>query len=431
MKIRRNMRFLSTRAAIRLAALAGLFLGAPCQAGAGPRAIDPETRNELWHSDLKYFATNLPTHQLDFFKRLPLPQFEEQMVKLDRDIPHLSDPEITLELMRLAASLGIANTLVETGGLITDVYPIRMQWFSDGLGVVYAAPPYRRALGPRHRHGGLPAEQALAAVAPYISHENDAQLRHESPSYFMLTELMRRANLAGADGDLVLTLQRTNGPSFTVEVAPSNPNPASTTNWISAEEELRIPPPFYRQKYAEYYGYQYLPDSQTLYLQYNRCLDDPKKSFAALAAEMFAFADAHPVERMIVDLRFNAGGDPQVSKSLLDGLEARPSLANSGKLRALIGSSTFSAGLEAALDLRNDFHAQLVGRPTGGKPNSYGDPGMIVLPNSKLRVHYTVKFIRLSPNSDPPSLEPDLAAPFSLDDYLAGRDPILDAALHR
>ena len=84
----------------------------------------------------------------------------------------------------------------------------------------------------------------------------------------------------------------------------------------------------------------------------------------------------------------------------------------------------------AALDFQHDLHALMVGRPTGGKPNCYGEVKILQLPNSKLTVQYTVKHFRPLPQSDPPALEPDILVPYTLDDFLAGRDPILEAALH-
>ena len=73
-----------------------------------------------------------------------------------------------------------------------------------------------------------------------------------------------------------------------------------------------------------YYGYEYLEDTHTLYIQYNRCAEDPNESFASFTNKLFTFADAHPVQRVIVDLRFNGGGNSSVVQPLLDGLKARP-----------------------------------------------------------------------------------------------------------
>jgi hypothetical protein len=144
---------------------------------------------------------------------------------------------------------------------------------------------------------------------------------------------------------------------------------------------------------------------------------------------VFAYADSHPVRRVIVDLRLNGGGSSSVIEPLLDGLGSRPALTARGHLYAFIGAQTFSSGLMAAMDLHNRLHAILVGGPTGNKPNHYGEQLNFSLPNSGLLVHYASKHFHLMPNADPPTLAPDVPVPYSLQDFLSGRDPVLEAAL--
>ena len=45
----------------------------------------------------------------------------------------------------------------------------------------------------------------------------------------------------------------------------------------------------------------------------------------------------------------------------------------------------------AALSLWHGFRATLVGEPTGGKPNAYGDVRTFSLPNSRLVIRYSTK----------------------------------------
>ena len=168
--------------------MAGVFawivFGALWQLTAAPAASDAAGRNARWRADLRNFATNLPARQLDFFKLIPKEKFEQEMTDLYANIPQLSDAEISLQLTRVAAGLGVAHTMAEVSDTVAaEVYPIRMQWFSDGLGVVYTTLDYRGALGARVvRIGSMTPEEVQTALAPYISHENDARLRHESPS---------------------------------------------------------------------------------------------------------------------------------------------------------------------------------------------------------------------------------------------------------
>jgi C-terminal processing protease CtpA/Prc len=178
------------------------------------------------------------------------------------------------------------------------------------------------------------------------------------------------------------------------------------------------------------YWCEYLPDTQTLYLQFNSHHEEPGHPFKDFARELFAVADSHPVRRLVLDLRFNKGGHPKIADPLEDGLRSRPALTANGHLYALIGWTTFSAAMDEAAYFRKHFHAILVGEPAGNKPNHYGSAESFNLPNSKLAVEYSTKYAHLIRDADPLSLEPDITVPSTLNDFLAGRDPVLGAALH-
>jgi C-terminal processing protease CtpA/Prc len=111
---------------------------------------------------------------------------------------------------------------------------------------------------------------------------------------------------------------------------------------------------------------------------------------------------------------------------LTSGLASRR--ANVGKIYALIGPYTFSSALDNALKLHKELSAILVGEPTGGAPNGYGEVRSLRLPNSKLVVRFTTK--RWGPAGGAnTTLNPDLLIPFKLSDFIAGHDPALDAAI--
>jgi hypothetical protein len=78
--------------------------------------------------------------------------------------------------------------------------------------------------------------------------------------------------------------------------------------------------------------------------------------------------------------------------------------------------------------LKKKLGAVLIGEPTGQKPNAYGEVRGFVLPHSQIIVHYSTKFWRME-SGDRPSLDPDILIEASSSDYLAGRDPVFDAAL--
>jgi hypothetical protein len=58
-----------------------------------------------------------------------------------------------------------------------------------------------------------------------------------------------------------------------------------------------------------------------------------------------------------------------------------------------------------------------------------GQQQSFLLPNSQLMIHYSTRHFHLVRNGDPPTPAPQIPAASSLEDFLAGRDPALEAAL--
>jgi hypothetical protein len=301
-----------------------------------------------------------------------------------------------------------------------------MAWYSDGLAVTAASDEVRSALGTLvQRIGSRTPAELESAVAPYIAHENEWWLHQQSPAAMTMMPLLERLGAVDAHGRVRLTLARPGGQPFDVTLGAGSPNQSLTSMF----EVLPIPAMLYRRNPQRLYWFEYLEDSKTLYIQYDQCRDDPALPFADFAKQVFELADSRPVERTIVDVRFNQGGNSSVIKPLIAGLAARRALIARGRLLALIGRATFSSGLMAAVELKNTLGAVLVGEPTGEKLNSYGMVDVITLPRSGLRVQYSTRFFELSPSGDPPALMPDVTVRRSLEDALAGRDPALDVAI--
>jgi hypothetical protein len=386
------------------------------------------TREERWRADLQFFAREFAARQLDFAKLYPRERFQPALAEIDRTLPQTTDADVVLSLMRLVASANVAHTLVRSPPVMFHRLPVTFFWFSDGLAISAAAEEYRDALGLMVVKIGALSPAALeAAVAPHIAHENDQWLHQQSPSFMVIAELLQRLGQVEPDGRVAITLAKADGTTIVLRVTPGGTLKPAVQ--ITAADALHVPTALFRKRQDAYYWHEYLPDSKALYVQYNRCANDPQQPFSEFTKELFAFADSHAIERVVVDLRLNSGGNSTVIAPLVAGLKSRPALSARGRLYAIIGRATFSSGLLAAMNFRDDLHAILVGEPLGEKPNSYGEVRELTLPNSQLVVQYSTKFFRLVANGDPPAYVPDVPAARSLADALAGRDPALDAAL--
>lgn len=400
--------------------LISLYLPTLCLAQSAP------DREKRWREDLKVFAAEFPARHKDFKKLYSQPRFDNEIVALHQEISTLSDSRIALRLMRLVASANVGHSTVYFPEMRLGFWPtaLTFKWYSDGLAVVGAAPIYAEALGTRVlRIGSMTPEQLLAEVAPYISYENDTWLREQSPAYFRNVEILKQVGAIGSDGRIKLMLAKPGGRAFTLMTDPAGPG----MDQVSMFDALHIPAALYNKRQDSYYWYEYLPEARALYIQYNKCAIDPKLTFKDFAADLFSFADAHEVDRVVIDLRFNGGGNSTVISPLIAGLKERKQLRS--RVFVLIGRATFSSAQMNALELRRSVNATLMGEPTGERLNTYGEVQIIKLPNSGLNVQYCTNYFRMSKDSDASALEPDVRVPTTLEDVLAGRDPVLEAAL--
>ena len=105
----------------------------------------------------------------------------------------------------------------------------------------------------------------------------------------------------------------------------------------------------------------------------------------------------------------------------------------------LTGRATFSAGITHAAQWKQFAQAAIVGEPVGDHLDLWAEGGNLVLPNSRLTVHYANGFHTYSQRDYPQfqpyfadlnvtTLAPDAEVEATWSDYAAGRDPLFDAA---
>jgi len=171
-----------------------------------------------------------------------------------------------------------------------------------------------------------------------------------------------------------------------------------------------------------------IPDRRALYFHYERCADDPNLKVVALTNDILKAIDANGVERVVVDLRGNGGGNSAMLMPFIQGLKYRGMPSRPGSVIALIGRGTFSSAQMNAAKLKADAGAVLMGEPTGQKPNAYGEVKTFRLPRSHIEVRYSTRFWKTE-EGDRPSMDPDVTVEVSSADYLGCKDPVLEAAL--
>jgi hypothetical protein len=191
------------------------------------------------------------------------------------------------------------------------------------------------------------------------------------------------------------------------------------------------------------YWFTHLQGPDLLYFQFNRSESDTAgQSFEAFGDSLIAFGRSTPVRGVVVDLRFNSGGNLVVARDLVEKLAREAWADRPGRLFVIVGRCTFSAGLYHAAQLKEFSRAIFVGEPVGDHLDYWAEGGQIVLPNSGVTIWYSNGFHRYSQADYPehlpyfeqlsiPDLALDVVTRLSSADYFAGRDPALDAILSR
>lgn len=421
-----------------------------------PAPFPPAAKNSeaRWQQDVTYLARELPRLHVNAFHTLSADAFEAQINALQTDIPTLSDGQIAMRIMQLVASLNEGHTRAVPQGelLALDLYPLQLYWFADGPYIINASPDYQDILFSRVTAiGGQSVETLYAAIRPLVASDNEMGAKLRSMLYLLCPELLHMRGLTGAHP--ALTLLREDGTYFDIV-----PTPISAAEYMAyfrpADDEIANDTlPLYRQSPGQAYWFMYLEERRTLYFAYNRCTDVDSEPFDTFIDTLWDTVSVQQVDRLVIDLRNNGGGNSALLQPFIKELQTHP-LNQAGKLYVIVGRGTFSSAVLNALELQQKTTAIFVGEPTSGRSNHYGEVSSFELPNSHMRVDYATKYFapgifglaplnagdllgalgyssRYAPPTAYPadSFAPDVQVVSAGADYAAGHDPVMDYIL--
>jgi Peptidase family S41 len=420
----------------------------------------PRLTSAQWREDLQ-FAIDTFLERDRSFSPEARQRFRETLNNLQARLQSKSDEQIIVELAKAIALAGNAHTRLYILRNRSELrrYPIRVWWFADGLYVVRATPEYSELLGRKvFRIAGRTVEQVKEAVDPLFA-GNAQWLKYMSAYTMTSPDILIGLGLISPDGiaeiEFVgpagkrkirklspLPLRRSDQPVESWwDLAPARPR--NDGMWLSALSAGSGLMPLYLRNTEKQYWFEYIPQQHLLYIQFNRSGDAPTGTkFAEFGKTVLADLQVSSVKKIVVDMRFNTGGNLDIAKSFFESLAE---LANQrkNKLYVITGRATFSAGLFHALQLRRYANATLVGEPIGDGLTFWSEGGNVIAPNSKLSLHYADRMHNYSSVDRPefkqylvsvPELRitdpgPDMLVTMSAMDYFAGRDPAMEVML--
>ena len=322
--------------------------------------------------------------------------------------------------------------------------PVHLGLFADGLFVVSAPADRRQLVGRRVlRIYGRDWHDIRAAYARYQG--GLPGFRDQFVPLFMETPALLAAAGLGSDPDRLALALAAPGTPETVNVqaalTPYRDEAAFTGESPLIDGARLLPPasvPLYLQDPGPLFRLAFPAELDGAWIQL--------KAIRGLGIQQFFERTLVELRRrrphnIVVDLRFNMGGDLNIAR---DFMQALPVIA-SGRVYAITSGRTFSAAISSLGYLKQAAGDRLtiVGEPIGDRLEFWAEGDIMMLPGLGAFVLYASERHNYMTGCPEPdchaairehpirvrSLQPDLPVSLTWADFSAGRDPAMAAIL--
>ncbi len=384
--------------------------------------VNGDDREAKWLADIEFISKQLPINHKNLFFKVEKEDFLTNVESIKEKIPLLTDDEIIVEVSKLIASVGDAHTRFEHNPI--KEYPFLFYYFHDGIYLLETVPEYGEFIGLKLKSiNGKSVEEIVKLFRPIISYENEYLFKYLITKNMIIPELLNGLKITNSETAKYIFIDK-NGKEHSVEVSPSIFNKMELQNSNIDKPERML----YLKNSDKNYWYEFLEEEKLLYFQYNSCVNMKDKSFSDFNKELFDFIDKNSIKKLVIDLRNNGGGSSPLLDPFFAELKKRESLDQFKKLFVIVGRQTFSSAMLNALTFKNVTNATIIGEPTGGKPNHYGEVKKLNLINTHTKISYSTKYFTHS-DEDIDTFVPDLIVEPNADDYFNNIDPVMQRIL--
>jgi tetratricopeptide repeat protein len=401
--------------------------------------LDGISRDGGWRLDLGILAREVKRRAYKPFRLVSEERFDTEVKRIDAAIPELTDMQVITEMRRLLALLGDGHASIQPPPDRPDLLkalPVVLYLFEEGLFVAGAEADRRDLVGAQVLEiGEVTAERALDAVRPLIARDNEHWPREVGPLLLRLGPLLDALDISSNPERIALKIVRLDGDSEVIELRADSdlirmgqalPRPPG---YLLLPDMLDGPPPLYLRNADLSYWFEHLRDEGLVYCQINRVLDEPGEGFQEFTGRLMDHVDAVSPNRLVIDLRWNPGGNTHLVLPFLHRVIGSPANRR-GRLFVIIGRRTSSAAMNLTALLDRHTEAIFVGEPTGSSPTFIGETIPFELPYSHVRANVSDLLWQSSwPMDYRTWVPPTIYAPPTFELYRSGRDPALEAIL--
>lgn len=360
------------------------------------------TWKEKWSEDLDFLKGNLIKKHKNLFFKINEDEFNEIIEKLKEEVDSLEYDDIKVEISRIVAAIGDAHTSVLFP--VNKYLPVKFYCFDDGVYIIRVSETYKELLYKKVEYiEGIPIDEVLSDISNIISHENEFLLKAQSAKYLQAVDVLYGLYICDDKEEVKI---RVGGRSVSLKTVS-----ADKLNYM---ETAKLP--IYAKNNYNNYWFEKINDE--VYIKYNSCREDGIKTLNECINETIEFINNNNIYKVTIDLRNNLGGDSRLIQPLINFIKDNDKINKKENLKVVIGRETFSSALLNAYEFKFNTNAEIIGEPSGGKPNCYGEILKFTLPNSKFIVSYSTRYYKLIEDDSILALYPDRNLYESINDYL-------------
>ncbi len=393
-----------------------------------------------WEEDIRFLQTTVHQDYPFLFKKVSKTHFDNEVTQLIDEIPKLEDHELKVGIGRLVSLFEYGHTDISFRQGVAPFHklPINLYHFNDGVFIEGTHKDHAVALGAKVvAIAGTPIKEVMARVRPVIPAENEQYAKGFGLNYMIIPEVLHSQGVTPElQSNIAMTLEK-EGRTFEYSFAAVGDDSFKTRyslmpnddTWISARNQDQTP--LYLKNLDKVYYYEYLPEQKAVYVRHSQIANDPTVSVESFYNDVFEFIENNDVEKLVLDVRLNGGGNNYLNKPFIQGLIKAEKINKEGQLFVIIGRRTFSACQNLINEIDNYTNAIFVGEPSAENINFYGDTRTVILPNSGIHTYLSFAWWQDKPqweNAD--ASVPHLAADMSFEQYRSNQDPVLEAALN-
>jgi hypothetical protein len=386
-----------------------------------------------WKYDIDLMGKELVQKHADLFFKSDSTAFFQGLSRVAAVADQQTPFGNSVMLQQVLARLGDENTRVNYHYLVDpgQIIPLQLYRFEEGVYAIGALERHRAILGKKITAiNHIPLEVIADSMATLVPADQTEYLRDEFPGMVTWNQLLNHFGFAMANR-CTLEFEEEKGTFGILNLSL----PEEDDRIVEVEP---VSTPVAWEDRKSYFRDHYFPQERLYYIQYNKCWSREVEethgsgasalfmpSFKEFEKKVLQTLRKNPVDKLVFDLRFNDGGEPDQGSQFIEKL-ARVKMKGAGRFYLVIGRRTRGAALQNAVEFMARTNPLVVGEPSGGRPNHFGGVRRFVLPETNLIVNYSTRYISLV-EGDPPSLLPDLSTPLTFKQYAAGIDPALEA----